>query len=185
MKNVILIVLLLVSILFLMPVGLMDLFLGGSVAPFRKFVVPAFWTAWSTQTGAPWLRKVPRPFSWLIQVFLTVLAVITFWGVMIYQPLFALFRLFYRHDVLNPDSQITIGETGEVHTTFENRRQATATQIKKFTLATSRAVSAIPSRLRGYAVSGINQVGESSPTDETLDAVDAPPEIAEFQEVTL
>jgi len=185
MKNIILIVLLLVSILFLMPVGMMDLFLGGSVAPFRKFVVPAFWTAWSTQTGAPWLKKVPRPFSWLIQVFLTVLAVITFWGVMIYQPLFALYRLFFRHDVLNPDGQITIGETGEVYTTFANRRQATATKIKKFTLATGRAVSAVPSRLRGFAVSGSNQVSESSLTEQTLDAVDAQPEIAEFLEVTL
>jgi len=184
MKNVFLIVLLLISIFFLMPVGLMDICMGGSVAPFRRFVIPAFWTAWKTQTGAPWVRRIPRPFSWLVQVFLTILAVITFWGVLIFQPLFALARYFIHDEILDSTGR-SIPENPEVTVSpFGLRCRVAGTKIKKFTLATSRAAAAVPSRLRGAAIPVVQDRGSPVAYEGDI-PIYASPENGELQEVIL
>jgi len=185
MKNAILIILLLVSIFFLMPVGMLDFLTGGSVTPFKSFVVPAFWHAWNTQTGTPWLKKVPRPFSWLIQVFLTFLAVITFWGVMIYKPLVMLFRYFIREEVLDPEVQGIPASPEVVMSPFKIRRRAAATKIRKFALTTGRAAAAVPSRIRGVAATGFELAREQLRADQFHDATDVSQSEGELQEVTL
>jgi len=185
MKNVLLVVLLLISIFFLIPVGMLDLLLGGSVTPFKSFVVPAFWAAWNSQSGSSWLRKVPRPFSWLIQVFLTIIAVIAFWGVMIYRPLFALFGFFLRQEALSPEVQGLPASSETTPSSFELRSRAAASKVKKFALATSRAAAAVPSRMRNVTGLGLGRADVAPVAYEGDIPIYPTPETEELQEVIL
>jgi len=186
MKNVILVVLLLVSIFFLMPVGMLDFLTGGSLTPFRTFVVPAFWHAWNSQTNLRWLKKVPRPFSWFIQVFMTILAVATFWGVMIYKPLVMLFQFFIREEVLDPSVKGIPEEktttTAEVTGSPYKVHRRAVTGLRKFALTTGRATSRSASRTTAAIVHGFREARNRLEGFE--DASDAVTD-AELEEVKL
>lgn len=169
-----------------MPVGMLDFLTGGSLTPFRSFVVPAFWHAWNSQTNLQWLKKVPRPFSWFIQVFLTCLAVLTFWGVMIYKPLVMLFQFFIREEVLDPTvkgiPEEQTSETTKVTGSPYKVHKRAAKGLRKFALTAGRATSRSASRTRAAIVHGFRETRNR--LEGFQDASDAVTD-AELEEVTL